>query len=468
MSGELLLRDVEVGGRRVDVRVRDAEVAEVAPGLRPATAGAVVVEGRGGALLPGLHDHHVHLLATAAARASVAVGPADVGDAAGFAAALRGAAAARPPGCWVRAVGYDESVAGDLDRDRLDALVPDRPVRVQHRTGARWVLNSAAIADAGLEGADHPGVERDGTGRPTGRVDRADAWLRRRLPEVGPPDLAPVGAELARYGVTGVTDATPYDDPEDLAALAAAACALPQRLVVTGGPALAATPAPPGAERGPVKLVLDDARDPDLDALVAGIAAAHDAGRSVAVHCVTRAALALALAAWAAAGSRPGDRVEHGSVVPPEAAGRLADLGLTVVTQPALVHERGDRYLADVDPDDRPHLYPCRRLLDAGVEVAAGSDAPYGGTDPWAAMRAAVERRTRSGAPLGPDEAVTPAQALALWLGAPLRPGGPPRRVAPGAPADLCLLHGPPPRTADDLTAAAVRLTVVAGRVVHP
>ena len=65
-----------------------------------------MVDAAGGALLPGLHDHHVHLMAMAAARDSVDVGTAGL-------AALRTA----PGDDWVRAVGYHESIAGPLDRD---------------------------------------------------------------------------------------------------------------------------------------------------------------------------------------------------------------------------------------------------------------------------------------------------------------------------------------------------------------
>jgi hypothetical protein len=71
------LRDVEVDGRITDV-VTDGDLI-TSVGSDPPTSGAViVVDGQGGALLPGLHDHHVHLLALAAALDSVAVGPADV------------------------------------------------------------------------------------------------------------------------------------------------------------------------------------------------------------------------------------------------------------------------------------------------------------------------------------------------------------------------------------------------------
>lgn len=435
------------------MHVADGVVAEVGPGLRP-TGDPEVVEGHGGALLPGLHDHHVHLLATAAARTSVAAGPPAVVDRTDLAATLRRADAALAPGRWLRAVGYHDSVAGDLDRSVLDALVPGRPVRVQHRSGARWTLNSAALEAVGLGDAVSPGVgrdtappgvERDVAGRPTGRLHRSDDWLRGRIPADDRPDLAGLGAALLRLGVTGVTDATPYRRPADLDALAEAADRgdLPQHVTATGAPELADAAFPSPLARGPVKLIIDDAAYPGLDALARDIAAAHRHGRPVAIHCVTRTALALALAAWDTVGAHPGDRIEHGSVVPPEMLAPIAAHGLTVVTQPGFVAERGDRYLADVDPDDIAHLYPCQRLLAAGIPVAGSTDAPYTAIDPWAAMRAAVQRTTPSGATVAPGEAVAPARALGLFLGPPDDPGGPRRRVVPGAPADLCLLGLP-------------------------
>ena len=68
----------------------------------------------------------------------------------------------------------------------------------------------------------------------------------------------------------------------------------------------------------------------------------------------------------------------------------LAERGLTVVTQPGFVAERGDRYLLDVPPEEHADLYRCASLLDAGVPVAGSTDAPYTSPDPWLAIRAAV------------------------------------------------------------------------------
>ena len=155
---------------------------------------------RGGALIPGLHDHHIHLLATAAAMTSVDVGPPAVRDAASLAGALRRADRSHPEGAWIRAVGYHESVAGRLDRELLDAIVPHRPLRVQHRGGAMWVLNSTALDVIERAASTWPaeGVERDGSGRPTGRLFRLDRWLRDVLPFEGVPDLGTVGQTAGR------------------------------------------------------------------------------------------------------------------------------------------------------------------------------------------------------------------------------------------------------------------------------
>jgi predicted amidohydrolase YtcJ len=153
--------------------------------------------------------------------------------------------------------------------------------------------------------------------------------------------------------------------------------------------------------------------------------------------------LVLTLAALEEVGPVPGDRIEHGSVVPPELFETLRRLGVRVVTQPTFVTDRGDEYLAEVDPDDQPHLYRYASLLVAGIPTAPSSDAPFGDPDPWRTMAAARDRRTPSGKVVGADERVSTAVVLAGFL-APLDdPGGPPRRIEPGAPADLCLLHEP-------------------------
>ena len=233
------IRNAEVDGARVDVVVDDGHIAAIV-GAGTSRADCVV-DAAGGALLPGLHDHHVHLLAAAAAMASTPCGPPDVSDQRALRDALRAADASLPAGRWLRGVGYHESVAGDLDRFQLDAVVPGRPCRVQHRSGHAWVFNSAGLAAVGITTGDgHPaGIDVDAAGSPTGRLIGLDDWLRRRLP-CHEADLAAVGDHLARCGVTAVTDATPATSATDLAPVVAAAQrgAIGQGVVVTGSPSL--------------------------------------------------------------------------------------------------------------------------------------------------------------------------------------------------------------------------------------
>jgi predicted amidohydrolase YtcJ len=80
-------------------------------------------------------------------------------------------------------------------------------------------------------------------------------------------------------------------------------------------------------------------------------------------------------------------------------------------------------------------------------------------------MAAAVSRQTRSGASIGPAEALSPEQALDLYLSAP-EALDQRRRVEVGAPADLCLLDRSWDRARGDLASVAVRATWIDGRQV--
>ena len=465
----LLIEDAEVAGARVSLRIQDGRILALGPGL-VAQSGEERLSAEGGALLPGIHDHHIHLLALAASFASVECGPPAIHAKAalGNALARAGRHAARdgnPPG-WVRGIGYHESVAGPLDRHRLDALAAEFPVRIQHRSGALWILNSAALTTLELEtsGPLPDGVERGADGRLTGRMYRVDTWLRERLGGTVPPRLNAVGQDLARLGVTGVCDATPGNGPAELAHFSAAAASgdLPQRLRVMGGLALP-EPEQPRVERGALKIMLDENALPPEAELVPLIDQAHAQGRGVAFHCVTRAELVVAAAGLEVAGASARDRIEHASLAPPEIVALLARLGVTVVTQPNFLLERGDRYRREVHPRDQPWLYRGQGFIEAGVPLGGGTDAPFGRCDPWAAMRAAVHRRSAEGAPLQLHESLTPEAALALFTSDLACPGQPRGPLAPGQPADLVLLDRPWAAARKRLDPADVRATFIAG-----
>lgn len=459
----MLIVDAEIfGAERADLRCDGGRIAEIGRGLR-ARPGEDVVDAGGGALLPGLRDHHIHLNALAMEARSVRCGPPQVRSMEELATVLRAAPAADDQG-WVRGSGYHESVAGLPDRHGLDILVPDRPLRIQHRSGKLWLLNSTAAKLLRLnEQPPLRGLERDASGHATGRLYRRDDWLRRQLGPAALPDLAPASARLASFGVTAVTDASPANDAAALARMQSlvAQGGMRQRVHLLGGLRLPAT-ASERVTTGAWKLLLDEDRLPAFDRFVARIAAAHRRARPVAVHCVTRTELMFCLAAFAAAGPLPGDRVEHASVCPDDVLPLLHGLGIRVVTQPAFLQTRGDQYARDVPADEQPLLYRARAFLASGVALGGSTDAPYGPDDPWTAMRAAIDRSSASGHIFAPAERLTPEEAFALF--ASDIPGDRPARLRPGENADLCLLDRPWHQARHRLRAEDVCLTVCAGR----
>jgi len=215
----------------------------------------------------------------------------------------------------------------------------------------------------------------------------------------------------------------------------------------------------------PGKRILHDG-DLDLEELTAWVAERHAADAPVAVHCVTAAQLVVTVSALREAGTHPQDRIEHAAMVPDYSVADLKDLGVTVVTQPNFVAERGDQYLTDVPAAEHHELWRVASLLNAGVKVALSTDMPFGEGDPWATMRAAVHRTTAGGAVLGANECVSAREALTMFFGTSGQPTNP-RVVGPGQPGDLCVLASPPDEVLKELDAQMVVATVVAGEVVY-
>lgn len=455
------------GATRTAIRIDGERIAALSPDLHP-QRGEEVFDAAGAAVLPGLHDHHLHLLAYAAAIDSVCCGPPRVRDAGELADALVTHAAQAGEG-WIRGVGYHESVAGDIDRAWLDRLVPGCPVRIQHRNGQLWIFNSMGLRRLGVAEAAHaddPFERRDGG--PTGRLYGADGWLRARLGGAM-PGLREASLRLARLGITGITDAGPDNALAEFRHFARERDRghLLQDVLMMGSSALDPSWNRAGLTVGATKIHLRESALPDFDAMCRRIARSHEAGRPVAVHCVTLAELMFALGALQAAGLRSGDRLEHVSLASPEAVAMVRDAGVHVVTQPHFLYERGDAYLAALSPREIADLYRARSFVAAGVPLGAGSDAPYGDPDPWRALDAALRRTSRAGHVLGAGEALDPAAALRLFGSHPLRPGGACRPLAAGAMADLCVLDRAWDSVFEDPASVRVRLTMGGGRVLH-
>ena len=116
-----------------------------------------------------------------------------------------------------------------------------------------------------------------------------------------------------------------------------------------------------------------------------------------------------------------------------ERAERISNVTYTHPNEDGSVSEDSDPSLlaSEVPKVGRNDPCPC------------GSDAPFGPADPWAVMKAAAERRTPSGEVLGESERLTVRRALHGYLASPQRPGGTPRKITIGVPADLVLMQVP-------------------------
>ena len=457
---DMLIRNAEIWRFGLaDVRVDSGRIAAI--GAIDAVSGEHVVDAQGGALLPGLHDHHIHLAALAVKKQSIACGPPDVMDEAELDRALR-----CPGEGWLRGIAYHESVAGMPDAALLDRMCPDRPLRMQHRSGRMWFLNSLAL-DLLLAASPAPsGLERGPDGF-TGRLFDEDRWLSTALGS-HPPSFAVISNQLAAFGVTGLTEMSPANDSVMAAHFYSEHQKgnLLQSCVLAGALSLALGSYDEILQLGPAKLHLHESALPEFEQTVTFIDTAHKQNRGVAVHCTTEVELVFALAALEDAGVVRGDRIEHAGIAPDHLVAEIARMGLWVVSQPHFISERGDQYSATVEARDLPSLYRLRAFVSAGIPLAGGSDAPFGSPDPWAASAAAVSRTTASGLHLGPEEALTPEQAISLFLADPIDITRQ-RCIEIGSGADLCLLDRPWAAARLRLSADDVKMTIAKGRVIH-
>lgn len=212
----------------------------------------------------------------------------------------------------------------------------------------------------------------------------------------------------------------------------------------------------------------------DPDELRHDVRSAYRAGWAIAVHAIGDRAIDVALDMIEGCQRDYGtnalpNRIEHAGVCRPDQVGRMAGLGLGGVTpQAAFIDSTGDQIMELVGPDREGWLYRGRSFLEAGVTVAGSSDRPVVDGRPLRGMEQAVNRRTRAGRVMGPEERVSPHEALAEYTVGSARATGFGRvkgRLAPGFLADLVVLDDDP-LTVEDIAAVNVVTTVVAGRVV--
>ena len=159
---------------------------------------------------------------------------------------------------------------------------------------------------------------------------------------------------------------------------------------------------------------------PGREELNESVAAIHASGLQAVIHAIEEPEIEAACDAIACAlrrHPRPDHRhrIEHCSVCPPNLLRRIADLGITIVTQPAFIHLSGDRYLKTVSRDQRAHLYAIGSMIGCGLRVGFSSDCPISDVNPMVGIQAAVTRMTEDGTVLLPQERVSVSDALLAY-----------------------------------------------------
>lgn len=206
-------------------------------------------------------------------------------------------------------------------------------------------------------------------------------------------------------------------------------------------------------------------RDEELAAVVG---AAVRRGFSVGIHAAGNQAVAQALAALDGAyrGTALPPRIDHFFFLEEETLRRAVDLGAHVVVQPVQLHDTGP-LLRQAGLPARLTYQAHRRMLDAGLTLAASSDAPVFTFDVIAAIDTAVRRRTADGAVLGADQAVTAAEVLRMYTrgaAATLGLRGAIGCLLPGARADAVLLSDDPAAVPPDRIREVGVISTLAGR----
>jgi hypothetical protein len=499
-----------VDGRIVAVGARHHVAAALPPDRTEVDVGGRV-------LAPGFVDTHLHPLPMCFFEHHL-----DVADCTGLdelfdALATRARGTEAGDGDWVVGLRLDDEGLAERrlpTRTELDAVGGGRPVVILRRDGHHAVGSTAALDAAGIDPAtpDPSGgvIHHAADGSLTGLCgEAAAAHLLAAVPIPSWDELSSaldrLVVRLAACGITGISaicqtndvgpsgasgeleatawsllvDQLPFDVQTILVATSAADVAAqrqgplhaPDRRrrldavklfldgTIGGRTACMHAPYADGPGSGMLTLAPESAYAQMVDA--------HSAGLQICIHAIGDRATATAAGLYERllrehpAGDHR-HRVEHASVLDDRTVALLADLGVAAVVQPiSLASER--RWLAKRLGHDRiGSVYPYRRMIDAGMRVAGSSDAPIESPEVLAAMSCAVDRLG-----VGSDQAITPAEALALYTTSAAwvrRVEGDTGAVAPGARADLVVLSGDPLQGVDGIEVLA---TMASGAVLH-
>lgn len=467
------IRNATLGDRRVDIVIEDGHIVAITPAGDVTQPDDINAEGR--IVLPGLWDEHVHLgvWAQHATRADVLA----ASNADDVVSIMRGHdSGGQGPiiGTGLRYALWPQQPT----LDGLDAVSVDRPVVVFSMDVHSCWINRAAAAEYGVNDVVGP----DGILREQDCFDLLTHLAQ--IPEDAMDALIDrVARTAASKGIVGVTSF----EMEDLHnwerrvaagfnSIRVAASVYPDRLheAIEAGWKTGDTIAG-DVTMGYLKVISDGAINtrtacchdayPDgsghgvmnisQDVLVSTMSTARDAGIESAIHAIGDAANTHVIDAFQTVGIA--GRIEHAQMVLPRDVERMAQLGLIASVQPK--HAVDDRDVADELWNGRDWAYPMQSLLDAGVPVYLGSDAPVAPLDPWLTIESAVTRTADERESWHPEERLTVESAIRCSTRS---------TVDVGQPADLILLDTDPfTCPADELRHTRVALTLLGGRITH-
>lgn len=466
-----------------------------------------VIDLEGRTVVPGFIDAHSHLVfAGQMGGVLVDIRPPPIGrfdEVADIVEALRRRAQQTPPGQWIVAAGYDDTLLQErrhLLRSDLDAVSREHPVLALHISFHIAAANSMALAAAGINAGtpQPPGgvIRKDGGGEPTGVLEEPPAYgpLLAAVPQA-PLELQLESLQrgLQRYVAQGVTTAQDGATGADGMALLREAerrDLLPIRVVALPLPEVARKlkeegfaprlSAQPDARLliGPVKIIADGsiqgytgylgapyhrppAEDPDyrgypampaekLKALVDGL---YAEGFRVAVHGNGDAAIDDILDAVEYAQRRHPQGptralLIHAQMAREDQLGRMAQLGMIPSFFVLHTYYWGDRH-RDIfmGPARAMRMSPAHSADRRGMPFTLHTDAPVVPMEMLRLAWAAVNRTSSSGAVIGAEQRISPMRALrAMTLDAAYQYGLEEElgSLSPGKRADWVVLEDDP------------------------
>jgi predicted amidohydrolase YtcJ len=221
-TADLILSNGEIytpGGWAQSMAVTDGvitAVGDVATVDKFKSAQTKVIDLKGAAVVPGLHDMHVHPMGAGLAqqqcRFAQGSTPKQIVD------TIKGCVAKRAKGEWITGGQWEASAFGKqpMHRSMLDKVSPDNPVVLTDISGHSVWANSKALEISGITKASQnpPGgiIERDAKGEPSGVLrESAGGLVRGAVPRSSPEQNAQALAWslslMLENGITSFTDA---------------------------------------------------------------------------------------------------------------------------------------------------------------------------------------------------------------------------------------------------------------------